>query len=41
MKKCETDGCSNLGFTVYQLKPATVVWLCVPCAQAVEEAEAG
>ena len=40
MKKCETFGCSNLGYTVYFLGPATVVWLCVPCIQLAEEDKA-
>lgn len=34
--KCETFGCTNLGFKIYHLGPATVVWLCAPCIQVAE-----
>ena len=36
MKKCETFGCTNTGEQMYQIAPATNVWLCVQCMAAAE-----
>ena len=38
MKKCETFGCTNTGVQMYQIAPATNVWLCAQCMAAAEEA---
>jgi len=37
MKKCETFGCTNTGVQMYQIAPATNVWLCAQCMAAAEE----
>ena len=37
MKKCETFGCNNTGVQMYQIAPATNVWLCAQCMGAAEE----
>ena len=37
MKKCETFGCANTGEQMYQIAPATNVWLCAQCMAAAEE----
>lgn len=37
MKKCETFGCTNTGLQMYQIAPATNVWLCAQCMAAAEE----
>ena len=29
MKKCETTGCTNLGYQIHSPDPDTAVWLCV------------
>lgn len=39
MKKCETSGCTNLGYEIYCPEPDTAVWLCVRCIQVKERAK--
>ena len=38
MKPCESFGCSNEGVQMYQLAPATNVWLCAKCIEEMENA---
>ena len=40
MKKCETIGCSNAGVQMFQVAPATNVWLCRNCIERVEKENA-
>ena len=37
MKKCETFGCTNPGMQMYQIAPATNVWLCAECLASAEK----
>jgi len=36
-RKCETFGCPNIGLQMYQVAPATNVWLCGRCIQELEK----
>ena len=36
MKKCETFGCVNQGIRMYQIAPATTVWLCTRCIHEMQ-----
>ena len=38
---CETFGCPNAGERLYQLAPATNVWLCSECIRLAEDGDAG
>ncbi len=38
MKRCESFGCSNEGVQMYQLAPATNVWLCANCREEMKNA---
>ena len=37
---CEMFGCNNPGVKMYQLAPATPVWLCLGCIQTTEKEKA-
>ncbi len=38
MKRCESFGCSNEGVQMYQVAPATNVWLCAKCVEEMQNA---
>ncbi len=38
MKRCESFGCSNEGVQMYQVAPATNVWLCAKCVEEMRTA---
>ena len=38
-KKCEVFGCLNPADKMYQLGPATNVWMCQDCIDAADEAK--
>jgi ribosomal protein L37AE/L43A len=38
MKKCESFGCPTPGEQMYQIVPATNVWLCHQCVKEMKEA---
>ena len=40
-RMCETFGCPNPGERMYQLAPATTVWLCSECSTLGEDADVG
>ncbi|MFQ6030727.1 MAG: hypothetical protein ACE5Q6_24920 [Dehalococcoidia bacterium] len=37
MKKCESFGCRNPGEQMYQVAPATNVWLCAKCVEEMKQ----
>lgn len=40
MKKCDTTGCTNLGYQIHSPDPDTAVWLCVRCTPPEEKSKA-
>ncbi len=38
MKRCESFGCSNEGVQMFQVAPATNVWLCAKCVEEMRNA---